>query len=154
MSNKTSKEIGALAKDYWMNRLEMAEPKYCANGSWGYFLDGFTFGYEHKIQPFQEQLKAQAEEIEKLKSELEIVEHARQGWAHDAVEAQKQIERLKADREKLVEMGKFYANPESWVRGKNDGNMAIRSIDREHLNPFNYGGKRARQTLKSIGEIE
>lgn len=53
----------------------------------------------------------------------------------------------------LVKMGEFYANPESWVRGKNDGNMGINSTDREYLNPCNYGGKRARTVLSNNKEL-
>jgi cell division protein FtsB len=57
------------------------------------------------------------QEIQNLKAELEIVEHARQGWAHDAVEAQKENEKLKADREILSDF-MIEISSGKWTRDK------------------------------------
>ena len=66
------KEIGKLAKAYWMDRLEMAEPKYCANNSWDYFLTGFTFGVEHpKPDPRDELIRVYEAHLEEMRR-LEI----------------------------------------------------------------------------------
>lgn len=92
----------------------------------------------NKIQTLQEQNKAQAEEIEKLKS----------------------------DREKLSECVKFYASWKNWNHSdhpdheiflgaikRDDSEIEFSEADGE-LYKAHFGGKLARQALKQIGEIE
>lgn len=37
----TKEQAEQWAKEYWMNVLHMAHPKYCANNSFEYFLEGW-----------------------------------------------------------------------------------------------------------------
>ena len=66
-----------------------------------------------------------------------------------------EIQKLKADREVLVWALKFYADPLSYrtIETKLDHYPTILN-ECEHINHRLCGGKRARQALKSIGEIE
>jgi len=67
----------------------------------------------------------------------------------------KEIQKLKADREVLVWALEFYADPLSYrtIETKLDHYPTILN-ECEHINHRLCGGKRARQALKSIGEIE
>jgi hypothetical protein len=68
-----------------------------------------------------------------------------------------EIQKLKADREVLVEMGKFYANKANW--SQNMGMLIYSNAPKPNLykdldeKDF-IGGERARQAIESIGEIE
>jgi hypothetical protein len=42
----SNEKIEQMARDYWMNVLGMAEPKYCVNDSWHNFLKGFRAAEE------------------------------------------------------------------------------------------------------------
>jgi hypothetical protein len=64
-----------------------------------------------------------------------------------------ELTKLRVALDESIKVIEFYSNPESWVRGKNDGNMAINATDREHLNPCNYGGRRAREFLSKHSEL-
>jgi hypothetical protein len=64
-----------------------------------------------------------------------------------------ELTKLCAALDESIKVIEFYATPESWVRGKNDGNMAINATDREYLNPCNYGGRRAREFLSKHKEL-
>ena len=63
----------------------------------------------------------------------------------------KAAEKLKEENKKLVECVKFYADKKSWDRGVCIGDGQFEPIgDGPNCNYF--GGKRARQVLKEIGE--
>jgi hypothetical protein len=101
-------ELSLLSKDQWIE-FSIAHHKW--NGDLEEFnplrivlLDFMVIEFLNAV------LYLRAENFEQLKDELEIIEHARQGWAHDAVEAQKEIEKLKKQNEILVEALKYYAN--------------------------------------------
>lgn len=99
MSDKNSisrKALGQIAKDFWVNRLEMAEPRYCANGTWDNFLTGFTMGAEwmdyHSNHP---DFNKDRSEISNLKQQIDLG--------------------LKRESELATKLGKLQAHYESQI---------------------------------------
>jgi hypothetical protein len=76
------------------------------------------------------------------------------------LERNREIQKLKADRDVLVEMGKFYADPTRMLDSAYDssgdslGYVCEEDFEFELSSKQFHYGRRARQALKSIGEIE
>lgn len=87
----------------------------------------------------------------------ECEKHVRESVSEQITKLQEELYQARKLITELVKMGEFYGNPESWVRGKNDGNMGINFTDREYLNPCNYGcnygGKLARTVLSNNKDL-